>query len=159
MVGRTHAVAGAALGAAVGALGGPEAQAAAILVGALSALLPDVDHPGSKAGRWLWPVAVWLEWGFGHRDSPTHTLLFAALCGAALGLLAWPFAGAIGLAAGALGGASHLLLDALTKSGVAPFRPFSVRHFAGPFTTGGLGEWLVLLPCVLVILMAIGANA
>lgn len=158
MVGRTHAAAGAALGAVAGSLAptpaGPYFGAA---VGALAALLPDVDHPGAKAGRWLRPVSVWLEWRFRHRESPTHTLLFALLAGLALGFLALPLAGPVAVLAGALGGTSHLALDALTRSGVAPFRPWSKRRFRGPLVTGSPAEWAVLA-AALALLAVVAAH-
>lgn len=140
MMGKTHACAGAALGAVAGSSIGYIGAAAGAAVGAVAALLPDLDHPGSKAGRWLRPLAVWFEWRWGHRDSPTHTLLFTLAAGLALGILAWPLAGPAVLLSGALGGASHLALDAVTKSGVRPFRPFSSRVLRGPITTGSWAE-------------------
>ena len=138
-MGWTHAVAGAFVGALIGhAAGQPLAGAA---IGGLAGLLPDVDHPGSTAGRWFRPVAVVLEGVFGHR-TVTHTVWFVAavavgltlLAGALKGLLAgylpraWPPAW-LAFAAGLLGGLSHLALDAVTRSGIKPFAPLKPRSF------------------------------
>jgi inner membrane protein len=113
---------------------------AGAVVGALAGLLPDCDHPGSTAGRWLRPVAVVLEAVFGHR-TVTHTVWFVGavavgltlLAGALKGLLAgylpraWPPAW-LAFAAGLLGGLSHLALDAVTRSGIKPFAPLEPRR-------------------------------
>lgn len=142
MLGRTHAVAGAFFGALAGHLAGEPAAGAAL--GALAGLLPDVDHPGSTAGKWLRPVAVVLEAVAGHR-TVTHTVWFVAavavgltlLAGVAKGLLAgylpWACPPAwLAFLAALLGGLSHLALDAVTRTGIEPFAPLPVP---GP-------EWL-----------------
>lgn len=93
------------------------------VVGMAAALIPDIDHPGSYAGRILRPLAVLIEKNFGHRDSPTHTLLFCILVGFLLGLPVVIYTGSIFmLFSGLLGAISHLVLDGMTKSGVQPFR-------------------------------------
>lgn len=138
MTGITHAAAGAAIGCAVGILNGTAAPGA--VVGGLAALLPDLDHPGSYAGQRLRPLAVLLEEKFGHRESPTHTLFFAALAGLVVGVAA-----AIALKApllalsGVLSGVSHIVLDGMTRSGVKPYRVYLPRL---PKKLGGrAGKW------------------
>lgn len=128
-MGRTHAAAGAFAGALIGhAAGQPLAGAA---IGALAGLLPDCDHPGSTAGRWLRPLAVILEAVFGHR-TVTHTVWFAAAVAVGLTVLAglvpgpWPPAWLTFLA-GLFGGLSHLALDAVTRSGIKPFAPLEPK--------------------------------
>lgn len=168
MMGYTHAAAGAFAGALAGKLTGD--PVAGMAVGAVAALLPDIDHPGSIAGRRLRPVAVLLEFFAGHR-TVTHTVWFCA--GAALlvavtaGILGacvrpyapwWPApweAGACAL----LGGLSHLVLDACTGGGVRPLDPLPVpgrlawlEHVRGPLVTG---DPLVELPAT--VLFALGA--
>ncbi len=121
MTGSTHFAAGAALGAAVGALTGQ--PVAGTVLGGVAGLLADIDHPGSKLGRKIRPLAVVLEERWGHRDSPTHTVMFCLPAGLFLGMLAGLFLGTPMLAiSGVLGAVSHLILDAMTKSGVRPFR-------------------------------------
>lgn len=143
MTGSTHFAAGAALGALAGALAGQPLAGAA--VGGLAGLLADIDHPGSKLGQKARPLAILLEEKWGHRESPAHTLVFLVPAGVVLGLLAGIVVGhAVILAlAGTLGAASHLALDGVTRSGVAPFRslPFvkrevRERRFRGPVRTG-----------------------
>lgn len=122
MTGSTHVAAGAATGALAGALAGQPVAGA--VVGGIAGLVADIDHPGSKLGRKVRPLAIFFEEKWGHRESPAHTLVFLAPTGLALGLLAGIAAGhAVVLAlAGLLGAGSHLVLDAMTKSGVKPFR-------------------------------------
>lgn len=137
MTGVTHAAAGAAIGAAAAALAGAD-PAAGAAVGTAAGLLPDIDHPGSYAGRCLRPLACLLEEKFGHRESPAHTLFFASLAGLVLGVLAAVILKAPLLAAaGALGGASHIVLDGMTRSGVKPYRLLLPRL---PERLGGRAE-------------------
>lgn len=169
MTGTTHLAGGALAGAIAGHLAGDPVVGA--VVGAIAGLLPDVDHPGSMVGRRLRPLAVFLEVVFGHR-SITHTvwfvvgvsLLMGILTGTLNGLLApfgWsgPATGLVAAAAGA-GVFSHLLLDALTKSGIQPFLPVPLpdslrrlEHIHGPLVTGDLlSEALVASACWLCTL-------
>lgn len=121
MTGSTHAAAGAALGAIAGALACQPVAGA--VVGGIAGLAADVDHPGSKLGRRIRPLAILLEERWGHRESPAHALVLLAPAGFALGLVAGFFLGAPLLAlSGVLGATSHLALDGMTKSGVKPFR-------------------------------------
>lgn len=121
MTGPTHFAAGAALGAGVGLLAGHPVAGAAI--GGTAALFPDVDHPGSYAGRRLRLLACYLEEKWGHRESPTHTVFFAALAGLVVGTAAAIALKAFLLVlAGVLGGVSHIVLDGMTRSGVQPWR-------------------------------------
>ena len=146
LTGRTHAAAGAFFGALAGhAVGSPEAGLA---VGALAALLPDIDAPGSIVGRRVRLVSVLLEALAGHR-TVCHTVWFCLLVAAGFAALgSW----ATGLLKGAsalwglpafAGALSHLLLDAATKSGVEPFAPLPLpgklaylAHPRGPLVTG-----------------------
>lgn len=86
MTGITHVAVGAFFGALAGhAIGQPEAGLA---VGALAALLPDIDTAGSIVGRRVRPVSMSLEALAGHR-TVCHTVWFCLLVAAgfaALGL-------------------------------------------------------------------------
>ncbi|PSP82116.1 metal-dependent hydrolase [Halobacteriales archaeon QS_1_68_17] len=77
-----------------------------------------------------------------HRG-PTHTLLFAAIVGLAVGGVGWllgsgeafgsaggPVLAGLGVLVGTLAVVSHLLADALTPAGVTPFWPFSSRNYS-----------------------------
>ncbi|MFZ5633206.1 MAG: metal-dependent hydrolase [Bacillota bacterium] len=125
MRGITHGTAGVFLGALAGSAcgGGVTGLIWGMIFGVTSALLPDIDHPGSMLGRVFRPVGLYLEERWGHRESPTHTALFIFLVSLPFALT-WLFFGhsAVPFAATFLGGASHIVLDALTRSGVRPWR-------------------------------------
>lgn len=179
MTGITHVAAGSALGAALAVWGGQEMIGA--VVGAAAALFPDVDHPGSYAGRGLRPLAVWLEGKYGHRDSPTHTLLFCIIVGLVFGVLAAVAFGSALLVLSAMAGAvSHLLLDGMTRSGIRPLRLFFPRlprkwepvkaklekaswtqkKWSGPISTGkDLREFVLALLCFLFTLIIFGIKS
>ena len=122
----SHAAAGLALGTAFWRPGLP---ARFWLLGAACAALPDVDALGLRVGVAYGDV-------LGHRGL-THSLLFAALLGAAVALLAFPAEPAPGFRGRLwlylfLATASHGVLDALTNGGlgVAFFAPFeNTRYF------------------------------
>lgn len=158
MTGRTHFACGALVGALTGRLLGNPISGVA--VGAVAALLPDVDHPGSEVGRRLRPVAVMLEAAAGHR-TVTHTVWFCLFTGLIFWLLSLFLAPFISAAAvplhlkippippswevgifALLGSLSHLALDACTRSGISPLEPVNSYHVSGPLTTGDpLTEW------------------
>lgn len=125
MLGITHGAAGMFLGALAGSAwgGGISGAAWGAVAGGMAALLPDVDHPGSAAGRVLRPLGVYLEERWGHRDSPTHTALFVLLAALpfAVPWLLFDYPG-VSFVAAVIGGASHIVLDSRTKSGVRPWR-------------------------------------
>ncbi|HUW65868.1 MAG TPA: metal-dependent hydrolase [Spirochaetia bacterium] len=141
MMGRTHLLAGAA----VGALVFPANPLLGMVAAGVAALLPDIDSPGSTMGRKVWPVAATLRGTVGHRTL-THTVWFCGLV-AVLGAFVGSrlhLAVMMMALAGFLGSASHLVLDGLTVSGVQPFLP-AAWHPRGIFRTGRLGEYGVML--------------
>jgi inner membrane protein len=116
---------GAALGiaAAWSMSPSPVALVTGAVVGGFSGILPDIDYPGSMAGKLFRPVAVWLEEKSRHRESLTHTVWFCAVTGYIAGYIGELLTGAQGLiVAGLLGSLSHLVLDGMTRSGVRPFK-------------------------------------
>lgn len=123
--GVTHLSAGFFLGAVSGlSFGGSiEDVLASTLLGGVMAVLPDVDHPGSMAGKIFRPLSLFLEERWGHRDSPTHSAAFVLLASLPVAV-AWFLPGhPMGLpAAAVLGGTSHLVMDSVTRSGVRPWR-------------------------------------
>lgn len=76
---------------------------------------------GLAAGTAFWAVAAWGLWLLAAR----HTPALAAWMGGSGGLRAWVWATTYGWA---LGWASHILLDAMTISGVPLFLPFSSQR-------------------------------
>lgn len=109
-------------------------------LGALGALLPDIDHPESWLGRRLKPISIPISAVFGHRGI-THSLL-AIL---ALGIVLLGEIGPAWVSPLVVGYLSHLAGDWLTKSGIPLFYPLRTP-FRAPITfrTGGAGEALVL---------------
>lgn len=155
MTGKTHAAAGAFVGAALGHLTGEPYLGLAL--GALGGLLLDIDHPGSWVGRRLRPIAVILEAVAGHR-TVTHTAWFALVLGvaglflgAALGAFLHASAWFCALAL-FLGALSHLALDACTRSGVEPLAPLHPWHPRGPIATGSFLDYLLAAVMVLLTL-------
>lgn len=127
----------------------------ALVLVALGALLPDIDHPrGALAREEVAGVPIFrpIAWGIGavlgHRG-PTHSALALA---AVLGLGEWPGLPWAGVNAGWLlgwGYATHLAADALTKSGVPFFWPLGGRLGIPPvrrlrFATGSWREGVVV---------------
>ena len=103
---------------------------AAMLLWSALSLLPDADVLGFRFG-----VAYAAPWG--HRGA-THSLGFALLGGAAVGLAARALGSRRALATAALAGlvlASHGLLDALTDGGLgcALLWPWSDERFFAPW--------------------------
>lgn len=175
MMGTSHALSGAttwvagaaALSAAGVTVGLPTVAAGAILC-AGAALLPDLDHPKSRAARSLGPLtrglACLIGGLCGHRGA-THYLIGAPIVGVPVGLLACLVSPALwwlGLAIG-VGYAVHILGDACTDSGVPLWGPWSTRRRGlwRPlrFKTGDRGArvevWLVRPGLVVVGLAAV----
>lgn len=136
MMAGSHVVAGAALWAVTAKLtGGPPADPQALGLAALGALLPDIDHPQSWAGRKLRPISVPLAFVVGHRGV-THSLL-AVLAG----IVTLVMMGFDGWAAPlVIGYLSHLAADGLTPSGVPLLWPMKHRFTLNLCSTGSFIE-------------------
>ena len=137
MTGHTHAIAGAAAGALVAEIlrlpVGLLPVAAAL--GALAALLPDVDEPGSTVNRRLPVIGPALGRSLRHR-TVTHSL--AALAGLTpLAHLLLVHAAWTWLAVGAAGYGSHLFCDLLTPAGIDLFWPAGGRVRLGGYVRWG----------------------
>lgn len=134
--GVTHLSAGLFLGTMTGVSFGGELVNILVnsVLGGAAAILPDVDHPGSIAGRIFRPLSVYLEERWGHRDSPTHTAAFVLLASipfAAAWLLPGHHLGLHSATPGMsvlFGGGSHLVMDSVTRSGVRPWRYLPVAR-------------------------------
>lgn len=174
MLGRSHATIGAATGIVTahllgtesvlapavrlhGAPGGVLAGIAMALlaapIGAIAALLPDLDEPGSTLGgllpRW------WHHLTRGHRRSthslPAVALVWLAMHAALQALGVTGFAALLLTALVVAGMVSHLAADAITDHGVPLFWPARWRLCVPLFSTGSWMEHAV------VALVAIGA--
>jgi inner membrane protein len=146
LTGHTHAVAGAAAGAlAAEFLRLPVAGLPlAILLGAVAALLPDIDERGSSVNRRLPLMGAVLGRTLHHRTVTHSILALAALTLAAHLLLRHVVLPWLGV--GAAGYASHLLCDMLTPAGIDLLWPLGGRIRLGGFvrTGGGLEHGLFL---------------
>lgn len=124
----------------------------------LGSLIPDIDSPRSllsASSKAVSDVSTCVRAVTRHRGF-THTPIFIALLSlliARLPGLDTNFSCSLALAF-ALGGASHLLLDSLTKSGVMLLWPLSPKHIRfARFTTGSFAERIVT-----ILLSAIAAG-
>ena len=113
MIAPTHI----AFACAVGQLAGANPYNLKLL--ALGALLPDIDHPQSTAGRFLFFLSIPLNKKFGHRTIIHGFFLWGLVT---LSGFLWEPLFIVG--AGAL---SHCLLDAWNLGGVQALEPFSEK--------------------------------
>lgn len=138
---------------------------AGIAIGGLTALSPDLDHPGARGVRFLGPVG-WvlcralralsrLTTGVSHRGL-THSLVFAVGIGCLTGglaslILTGENALYLGVSGG-LGVVAALLGDLVTIAGLSHLLwPFGARVSIPRWArikTGGLVEALLVLPAV-----------
>jgi inner membrane protein len=136
MMAGSHMIAGAALWAVAAKLGGgAPAEPAALAAAAMGALLPDIDHPQSWAGRKFRVISVPLSLVVGHRGV-THSLLAVLGCIAVLALWRtgdWAAPVAVGYL-------SHLAADGLTPSGVPLLWPNRRRFTLNLCQTGSIIE-------------------
>jgi inner membrane protein len=140
MMAGTHMAAGLAVGYAAGVASGLPPTEILILcgVGALSALVPDVDHPNSALRRRTGVPGHLAFFWMKHRGI-THTIPALVLVSIMSALLL-PLVVAVVIAGGY---ASHLLLDAFTRSGVPlawPLTWSSVRLLPRPLQVR-TGSW------------------
>lgn len=146
MRGITHALGGAVVGLVI------TTNWLGAATGALGALLPDVDHPNSLAGRRAGVVGGAVRLFVGHRGLMHSGLIGIALVWAA-SLVPSPYRQYA--VATALGYASHLMLDALTVQGIPLFWPSRRRVSFLPLRTGGVGEMAVRLGLI-GLMVAVG---
>lgn len=90
---------------------------------ALGALLPDIDHPQSSAGRILFFISQPINNRFGHRGLIHGFVIWIPL------LIAATFSGLEIIQWIALGGLSHILIDMYNTSGVKAGEPFTSKVF------------------------------
>lgn len=115
----------------------------------LGALLPDIDHDGSKINK-IFPVTKWLGRLFKHRGF-FHSIFPPVIVFGALYWFGW---GYIGIALG-VGYLSHLFSDGLTKMGVNFLHPVSNLHLGGFIETGKVGEHIALFVVIVISLVKI----
>ena len=167
MMGRTHAMAGIATLWLLEPLDLITLETVVPLVTAalFGAFLPDLDASESKLKRLsvggitpFVPLSVALNRAFGHRGllhSAAGLAIATLVCSLPTGYwLGWPAAVAL-----FLGYASHLLADAMTKSGIPLLYPKRRRYYVLPrgwrVTTGSLAEDAIfpLFACAVLLLL------
>lgn len=111
----------------------------------LAAMLPDIDHPKSKLGKYFKPIGYLFE----HRGF-FHSLFFVVIT---LLLTKIIFKDIIFVYAVVIGHLSHLIADALTKEGIMPFHPWSRTRVNGFIKTGTFAEYIIFI--ILVVYDAI----
>lgn len=109
-----------------------------IPIAILGSLLPDIDHENSKINKMI-PVTRWVPKLFQHRGV-FHSifpilLIYFGFRAANLNIVGIPLA---------IGYASHLFSDSLTKMGLNLLYPVSTVRVQGFIDTGGVKEYIVL---------------
>jgi inner membrane protein len=142
MRGGTHALAGITI-ALVTAVPAPPLQLLGVAIaGAIGALMPDLDHPQAALSRRVWIASASLRMVVSHRGA-THSLL--AFVGALILTAVSPAHWQHIVASAAVGYCSHIILDALTISGVPLLWPWGRRFSLLSLRTGGTIERLFAL--------------
>ncbi len=171
MMFKNHMTMGAASGAYVAMAGyatnaiDPYQGAILFLSGIFGSLLPDIDHPQSKAGKLFLPISFIISKVFGHR-TVTHSIIGIMILATGFYFLdakyiatnmPWAFVSGysvslitIGIA---VGYASHILGDMLTESGVPLFWPAPARIKIPLFAikTGGFMETIYAMAFVALL--------
>jgi len=106
----------------------------------IGSILPDIDHPKSRLGRKIKPIAYLFSFLFGHRG-----LLHAIWIPASLLIVHYYFYSNILLFALAIGCISHLVSDSFTVQGINFIHPFQKLHVSGFVETGGFVEMIILV--------------
>lgn len=151
MTGKTHLICGVGLALAAGVAVGlsTEPFVCGGVVGGIAALLPDLDHPHSKASR-SGPnrlISYPLNALFGHRGFIHSPLLWGCLTALLYfgGAPIWLWLGF------GVGTFSHLLLDTLNPAGIPWLYPYKKKFHIVGIRTGSAGEYLIVSMLGLVL--------
>ncbi|NPV89573.1 MAG: metal-dependent hydrolase [Firmicutes bacterium] len=145
MLWRTHFLGGVITGYLISE---PSNALAAMTIGGISALLPDIDSPYSYVGSRLLPTAWALKLTVGHRGI-FHSILAAAVI--ALLLMIVPqdlLLKQVMFVVVFIGYLSHILLDSLS-GGTYLLYPVPIKFSVSIIKTGGIIEKLVVVPVLL----------
>lgn len=145
MRGETHLVFGLLLSALFTSYYSYEQPVLAIGLILFASLLPDVDEKSSRFGRKVPVISYFTK----HRTF-FHSIFFLVVCV----ILLWMVLDPVYVWAFAAGYVGHLVLDAMTPSGVVPFWPSTLK-LRGFVRVGGLLEkvFFVVLVAVFVWLL------
>lgn len=111
-----------------------------LFIASFFAIFPDIDKSNSKIGKKLKFLSYPIELIFRHRGL-FHTIYLPI----AIFLVFLGFNSAIYGFGALLGYISHLLLDALTTSGIKPFYPLISRRIKGFIKVNAFLEFLIFL--------------
>lgn len=164
MTGRTHILGGVTAGLIYTTFFMPENMllfGGTVALSTIGGLMPDIDHPSSKAGKKAGPLSTIINKIFGHRGF-LHTPLFIFL----FFILFFYFLTNKNLNyytpllyGYCIGYVSHLFLDLLTVSGIPLFFPFFKKKISiTKLRTGGIGED-VTRGLIVIVLIALTINA
>ncbi len=106
-----------------------------------SGLLPDIDHPKSKLGRYFRPLNFFIS----HRGI-FHSLMILPV----ISLLLYYFNYSYLSLPIIVGYISHLIGDAITKEGIMPLYPVSKMRINGFISVGGFLEKILFIGLVLL---------
>ncbi len=100
-------------------------------------LLPDIDHPKSKIGRYFKPISFLFE----HRGF-FHSFLFLPILSLLIYILLKTNTFTLPIL---IGYSSHLISDAITKEGIMPLHPLSKFRIKGFIYTGKMLEFTLFI--------------
>ncbi|HME87277.1 MAG TPA: metal-dependent hydrolase [Candidatus Nanoarchaeia archaeon] len=119
----------------------PHNQILFIVLVMFGGLLPDIDHPKSKIGKYT-PIAFLFEHrGFFHSFLVIPVIVVLLYFVFDLPSFAVPIA---------IGYISHLTSDAVTKEGIMPLHPISRKRINGMIRTGGILEFFIFVSVVIL---------
>ena len=120
----------------------PSNQILFLVLVVFASILPDIDHPKSKLGKYFKPIGFLFE----HRGF-FHSLFVLPVIALLLYLLTKNFVYCLPIL---IGYSSHLITDMLTKEGIMPFHPLSRKAIRGFMYTGKGAEYILFI--VLLVL-------
>ncbi len=119
----------------------PSNQILFLGIALISSMLPDIDHPESKLGRYFKPLSFLFEHrGFFHSVFPLMIFGFVLLT----------YTRRIYVIAFVVGYTSHLIGDLITRQGIMPFHPISKIRIRGFLRTGTFLEFLIFLIFIII---------
>lgn len=146
MIGSTHMIIGFGTGMIVSSGAGLPHAVAGGCLGAVVALLPDIDHPNSRVSHALGIFALPFRL-IPHRTT-THAIWIPLLLGGLYFTYPYWLTATVAIAY-----TSHILADMITPRGVPLFYPLSRRAWGlGLIRTGGILERVLALVLLLGIL-------
>jgi len=140
MMFKTHLAFGLLIGLSALRFLEPKNNIIFILIACLFAIFPDIDEKDSKIGRKFKFLSYPIESIFRHRGL-FHTIYLPII----IFLLFLIFNNPVYGIAALLGYISHLLLDALTISGIRPLHPLINKRIRGFMKTNAFFEFMIFL--------------